>query len=249
MQLDTHRLPLIGHDFFGSLLTSSFRFSHRPHGLSSKISLSSSESSPLSLGDLCSDSLLLDRLPGMAQWRRQLDTQSFRGESPSEPSTLKLLFSSLLLACFVAAAKRNPFYDNFTNKKYPRAYLSLPVSPFIWQSIILFLFRLSYVLQPHEFRIISMKKISSLMRCYLVTIRSKRNFSSTASTTNLPWFTEREKENTMRTAIWLANFTIVIFCNSRIIQICFSVQMPLPSGNILRESRSDPESREERAKN
>lgn len=48
-------------------LTSSFRFSHRPHGLSSRISLSSSESSPLSLGDLCSDSLLLDRLPGMAE--------------------------------------------------------------------------------------------------------------------------------------------------------------------------------------
>lgn len=47
-------------------LTSSLRFSHRPHGLSSRISLSSSESSPLSLGDLCSDSLLLDLLPGMA---------------------------------------------------------------------------------------------------------------------------------------------------------------------------------------
>jgi hypothetical protein len=50
-----------------SSLTSSFRLSHRPHGLSSKISLSSSESSPLSLGDLCSASLLLDRLPGMAK--------------------------------------------------------------------------------------------------------------------------------------------------------------------------------------
>lgn len=49
------------------VLTSSFRLSHRPHGLSSRISLSSSESSPLSLGDLCSDSLLLDRLPGMAE--------------------------------------------------------------------------------------------------------------------------------------------------------------------------------------
>lgn len=49
-------------------LTSSFRLSHLPHGLSSKISLSSSESSPLSLGDLCSASLLLDRLPGMTKF-------------------------------------------------------------------------------------------------------------------------------------------------------------------------------------
>lgn len=40
-------------------LTSSLRFSHLPHGLSSKISLSSSESSPLSRGDLRSFSKLL----------------------------------------------------------------------------------------------------------------------------------------------------------------------------------------------
>lgn len=41
------------------VLTSSRRFSHRPQGLSSRISLSSSESSPLSLGDLRSLSMLL----------------------------------------------------------------------------------------------------------------------------------------------------------------------------------------------
>lgn len=40
-------------------LTSSRRFSQRPHGLSSKISLSSSESSPLSRGDLRSLSIFL----------------------------------------------------------------------------------------------------------------------------------------------------------------------------------------------
>lgn len=61
---DYHYNNLLCH----SSLTSSFRLSHRPHGLSSKISLSSSESSPLSLGDLCSASLLLDRLPGMAKF-------------------------------------------------------------------------------------------------------------------------------------------------------------------------------------
>lgn len=38
--------------------TSSLLLSHLPQGLSSKISLSSSESSPLSRGDLCSGSLL-----------------------------------------------------------------------------------------------------------------------------------------------------------------------------------------------
>lgn len=46
--------------------TSSFRFSQRPHGLSSRISLSSSESSPLSRGDLFSESLL-DRLHCMTR--------------------------------------------------------------------------------------------------------------------------------------------------------------------------------------
>lgn len=53
-------------------LTSSRRFTHRPHGLSSNISLSSSESSPLSLGDLrISVSLLLLRLPGMSKPTKQ----------------------------------------------------------------------------------------------------------------------------------------------------------------------------------
>lgn len=41
------------------LLTSSRRLSQRPHGLSSRISLSSSESSPLSRGDFRSLSILL----------------------------------------------------------------------------------------------------------------------------------------------------------------------------------------------
>lgn len=41
------------------VLTSSRRLSQRPQGLSSRISLSSSESSPLSLGDLRSLSMLL----------------------------------------------------------------------------------------------------------------------------------------------------------------------------------------------
>lgn len=63
-----------------SSLTSSLRFSHRPHGLSSRISLSSSESSPLSLGDLCSESLLLDLLPGMAM-AAQLNTTLIFGSS------------------------------------------------------------------------------------------------------------------------------------------------------------------------
>lgn len=71
-------------------LTSSFRFSQRPHGLSSKISLSSSESSPLSLGDLCSDSLLLDRLPGMAEC------------GYLKPLCFVLTFFSLLLLRFIS---------------------------------------------------------------------------------------------------------------------------------------------------
>lgn len=49
-------------------LTSSRRFTHRPHGLSSIISLSSSESSPLSFGDFAGlKSLILLWLPNMSK--------------------------------------------------------------------------------------------------------------------------------------------------------------------------------------
>lgn len=47
------------HKKINKTLTSSRRFNHLPQGLSSNISLSSSESSPLSLGDLCSVSLFI----------------------------------------------------------------------------------------------------------------------------------------------------------------------------------------------
>lgn len=63
--------------------TSSRRLSHRPQGLSSRISLSSSESSPLSRGDLCSGSVL-ERLPGITHaisWRSSTEQSTTRPNS------------------------------------------------------------------------------------------------------------------------------------------------------------------------
>lgn len=76
--------------------TSSRRLSHRPQGLSSRISLSSSESSPLSRGDLCSGSVL-ERLPGITHaisWRSSTE------QSATRPKSLVVIlrrsFSSIL---------------------------------------------------------------------------------------------------------------------------------------------------------
>lgn len=94
------------------------------------------------------------------------------------------------------------------------------------------------------------------MRCDLVTIRSKRNFSSTASTTKLPCFSGRRERERKKT-LWelrsgdLKTSQLSSFVTRELYKYVFRVQMPLPSGNIfvtdiLRESQSDPERREER---
>lgn len=144
-----------------SSLTSSFRFSHRPHGLSSRISLSSSESSPLSLGDLCSDSLLLDLLPGMAM-----------AETQRTQLLLFLCFALDLISIKVSVLLSLGFneilflYDKFTNKNIHKPICRLLFSFFSFstrQSII-FSFPFSLLRSPAARLCIvaSMKKIFQL---------------------------------------------------------------------------------------
>lgn len=93
------------------------------------------------------------------------------------------------------------------------------------------------------------------MRCYLVTIRSKRTYEISLDFLDLVAFFRERKENTMRTWVWrlgnINSLTFAIFPTARKLFKQFSLQMPLPSEisvtDILRESRSDPESGEERA--
>jgi hypothetical protein len=73
-------------------ITSSLRFSHLPQGLSSNISLSSSDSSPLSLGDLFSVSVVLERLPGIAIEVLLIAPYLFQGSASGIDSICKIVF-------------------------------------------------------------------------------------------------------------------------------------------------------------
>lgn len=131
-----------------SSLTSSFRLSHRPHGLSSRISLSSSESSPLSLGDLCSDSLLLDLLPGMAMAKTQR-TKFCYSSYVLRSLNLQLIWAAFPFSTWRFYSQILFLYDNFTNKNIHKA--RFVVHCFDFRQSITFIFFFSFVLQPHDF--------------------------------------------------------------------------------------------------